>query len=160
ASGVDGFGRIPRDPLWTFSLCLLAELCASVDQLHDLASILYRLLNRRAGQLAVAALAAAPNGAVDRFLGMLAAVDGSPGRAERAERAERHFRAAIAFEERIGALPAVARTQLWFARSLVARGGRGDRSEALRQIERALPVAEALGMARLSGELRAVGSTA
>ena len=59
-------------------------------------------------------------------------------------------------EERIGALPFLARAQLAHARALVARGGAGDRDRAFALAGRATRTGRRLGMAPLTAAASAL----
>ena len=65
---------------------------------------------------------------------------------ERFEDAERHFVEAATMNERMGARPWVAHTQLEHARMLLRRGGDGDRTQATELLARAQATYRELGM--------------
>jgi hypothetical protein len=69
-----------------------------------------------------------------------------------AEAAEEHFESALALESRFGAPALVARTQLWYARMLLAR----DRPRALRLLEVCRATAADMGMARVAEDASAL----
>jgi DNA-binding CsgD family transcriptional regulator len=87
-------------------------------------------------------------GAMDRYLGMTAAVLGEW------ERSEEHFRAALALNTRLGARTWLAHTAYGYARMLLARGAGDDRSHARGQLGLALGLAKTIGLPGL--ERRAV----
>jgi tetratricopeptide (TPR) repeat protein len=110
------------DEEWLFSLSLLAETCALVGETAR-AAPLYDLLAPHAALNAIAV----PEGALDsthRPLGILAAM------LERYDAAAEHFEAALAMNERMGALPWLAHTRLAYAEMLDRRAGPGDRDQA------------------------------
>ena len=82
-------------------------------------------------------------GAVDRYLGMLAATLG------RDADAERHFEAGIAVNEKLGAVPFAAHTQADLAALLRRRGAPGDVERAAGLERSALQTARRLGMVAL-----------
>jgi DNA-binding CsgD family transcriptional regulator/tetratricopeptide (TPR) repeat protein len=84
---------------------------------------------------------------IDRLLALLAETSGKP------ELATRHFDESIAFCEKAGILPELARTYCEYVRFRLARPGRIDRVSAIRMIDEGLAVADALGMAPLSNRL-------
>jgi class 3 adenylate cyclase/tetratricopeptide (TPR) repeat protein len=146
ASG--GFASVPRDVTWTDSMAMLTEVCSTVGSRRDAATLLH-LLRPHAGRLA-AATGSVCHGAVDRFLGMLAAALG------RWEESQEHFGAALAVEERIGARPLAARTRYWYARMLLARNAEGDRNRAADLLHGAADTADELGMQKLVADCRAL----
>ena len=137
----DDFGAIPRDLIWTATLAALAEVAVAVGDDHHV-QVLERLLRPFAGQLVVVASGIYCPGAVDRFLGMLAA------RVGRHEDAEAHFVAALALEASVGAVPHVARSRYWRARNLLD-GGLGSERMARELLAAAAATADDLHMVRL-----------
>lgn len=89
-------------------------------------------------------------GSVARYLGLLADAMGAP------ELAAAHFTDAIAANERLGALPYVARSKMELARVLLGRSAPGDREAATRLLAEAGSTAGAIGQHRLREELAAV----
>src|SRR3954447_18419302 len=79
-----GFADITPHVAWTTTISMVAEVAA---QLHDAqrAAVLYELLLSHASRLVIVANLWGCNGAVDRYLGMLAAT------CMRLETAETHF---------------------------------------------------------------------
>ena len=67
-----------------------------------------------------------------------------------------HFEAALAANARLGARPALARTQYEYARLLVGRDAPGDRARALALRAAALELADGCGMVRLVADLTAL----
>jgi hypothetical protein len=78
-------------------------------------------------------------GAVDRYLGLLAATTGD------LDAADHHFAAAAALHERIGAPIWLARTQLDWARMLRRRRGAGDEDRAETLLSEALGLVAPIG---------------
>jgi hypothetical protein len=68
--------------------------------------------------------------------------------------AERQYRFAISFDERMRAVPAMARARLWYARALLSRGADGDHRQAADMATSARVSADRLGMARLAAQAR------
>jgi tetratricopeptide (TPR) repeat protein len=149
---VDGFAGIAHDAFRVSTLAYLSEVCAA---LHDGARAvqLYPLLLPFAGQNAVAGFATASFGAVDRFLGLLAAA------LARWQEAEHHFAAALAMNSRMGARPWLAHTQQQYAAMLVARGEAADRAQAKALLDEALLTASELGMQSLVEKCAALAQT-
>jgi DNA-binding NarL/FixJ family response regulator len=65
------------------------------------------------------------------------------------EEAQRHFTAALTMNARMGAKPALARTQYTYARMLLRRGQPGDHEHARSLLDEALALSHALGMRAL-----------
>jgi tetratricopeptide (TPR) repeat protein len=141
-----GFSVLTRDTTWTTSLAMLAE---AVSELADArrAETIYQLLASHAGHL-VAGSGTVCGGAIDRFLGMLAAAQG------RWRTAEAHYEEALDLEGRIGAPPLAARTGYWFARMLLARADVGDRPRAVHLLRTAEETAAQLGMVKVEDDCR------
>jgi DNA-binding SARP family transcriptional activator len=123
--------------------CLLAEVCASLDDATH-ASRLYELLLPHARRNAVSHPVCA-FGSVSRYLGLLASTLGRLGDADN------HFEVALEMNAHIGALPWVAHTEHDYARALVARGAEGDETKAVELLGDALAIARELGMEPLAG---------
>lgn len=147
---------LPPNARWMPTVMLSAELAAAFHD-RETAELTYRLLlpfSRYFGGQSAAYL-----GAVPRVLGTVAGAIGDYAAADR------HGAEAIAMERRIGAEPFVVLAQLAHARSLLARGGPGDRARALQLLENARSGARRLNMrpavsaaAALTGEV--TGATA
>src|SRR5262249_16135258 len=86
-------------------------------------------------------------GSAHRHLGLLAATEGD------LERAAAHFEAALAMNARLGARPALARTQRDFARLLLARNRPGDVERAIALRAAGLELAEGGAVAGSEREL-------
>jgi tetratricopeptide (TPR) repeat protein len=97
-------------------------------------------------------------GAVSRYLGLLAST------LRRFEDAEHHFEDALAMNERMGARPWLAHTQLDYARMLLAGGGPSERQHAQELLDQALATYRELGMksyaARAATLAHEIGATA
>lgn len=78
----------------------------------------------------------------------------------RFEEARAHFDAALEFNSKIGALPAVARTQYEYARMLLKCAREGDRDHAHQLLAAAHEIAERLGMKKISENAQALLSEA
>jgi tetratricopeptide (TPR) repeat protein len=137
----NGFATLPRDNEWLFALSLLSPVCAGFAD-EERALILYELQLPYADRHAVG-FAEGSAGSVSRALGILATVLG------RLDDADRHFRHAVEMNERMGARPWVAHTQLDHARMLVERDAPGDRETAIELLRSASTACEELGMVAL-----------
>jgi DNA-binding SARP family transcriptional activator len=128
----DGGVESPRDPTWTTTLCLLAEVAVLVGD-ATVARVLLRELAPYRGQLAVLSGGVACTGSMDRYLARLNCLVGP------ADAARSLFESALAIETATGCPTLTARTRADFGCWLVAEG-RGDdlqRGQALcRQAER------------------------
>ena len=112
---VDDFAAIYPGQTWVISLALLTEACALLGD-GDRAAALGQRLASRSGRLVFASGGLACIGPVDRYVAIAAAAAG------RFHDAEPAFEAALALERRLDLPPAEARTRLWYARQLAARG--------------------------------------
>jgi tetratricopeptide (TPR) repeat protein len=108
------FGDLPRDSVWLNTLCVLAEVCAFLDD-KARAQTLYDLLlpycsrNVAAGDVSCL-------GSAGRYLGVLATT------LSRWQDAARHFDQALTMNAKMGAAPFLAHTQYDCARMLIAQG--------------------------------------
>jgi predicted ATPase/class 3 adenylate cyclase len=139
---VDDFGALPRDGEWLGGMTSLAEACAFLRD-ADRAQALYEQLVPFAKMNAVVGAGSIGRGSVSYQLGLLAAT------MQRWPDAQHHFEFAIVMNARMGATPALARTQYDYARMLLARAGSGDRAKALGLLLEALNTAEELGMKKI-----------
>jgi DNA-binding SARP family transcriptional activator len=139
---------VPRDHLWQGVLSDLAETSGHLRDIERAARI-YDYLGPHRGLLPTTG-GHMCFGAVDRFLGILAATLG------RLEEAAGHYEAALELEERMKARPLAARTRYWYARALLERGGPADHDHASRLLQDALAIAEQLGMAPLATDSKAL----
>ena len=132
------FKALYRDNEWLLGMSLASEACARLGD-ASAASTLYEQLAPFAGRHAIGH-AEGSVGAVDRYLGLLAATLG------RLDDAERHLTAAIQFNERMGARPWTAHSQHDLAQVLLRRDAPGDRDRAEQLDVAAGATAEMLGM--------------
>jgi DNA-binding CsgD family transcriptional regulator/tetratricopeptide (TPR) repeat protein len=145
AEGIDGY----QASLWLATLTYLTDACAAVND-ERMAAIVYPELEPLAGTNVMIGHLVACYGAADRYLGMLAAVLGEPGRAEE------HFEQAMEQNRRMGASTWVAHTAYEYGRFLLGRGRRArDHAQAL--LGEAAGLAERIGMEGLLGKIRLLG---
>ncbi len=145
AEGIDGY----QASLWLATLTYLTDACAAVND-EGIAAIVYPELEPLAGTNVMIGHLVACYGAADRYLGMLAAMLGEPGRAEE------HFEQAMKQNRRMGASTWVAHTAYEYARFLLGRG-RGARGYAQALLGEAAGLAERIGMEGLLGKIRLLG---
>ena len=129
-------------PFTTTTLAYTAEVAVALGDL-DLAVKVYDYLAQFAGLVVAAGLASHCPGAVDRYLGQLAAT------LQRWSGAERHYETAVQIESGLRSPPLLARTRYWYGRMLIERGRRADADRAHDLLMVARATAETLGMARL-----------
>lgn len=134
----DGFRVLNRDNEWLLGMALAAEACSMLQDTES-AGVLYEPLLPFAGWHAVGH-GEGSVGAVDRYLGLLAATTG------RVDDAERHLGDAIAVNDRMGARPWTAHSRCDLAHVLLERDGPGDRERALAELRSAGETCEQLGM--------------
>jgi DNA-binding CsgD family transcriptional regulator/tetratricopeptide (TPR) repeat protein len=145
SEGIDGF----RASLWLATLAYLTDACAALGD-EEMAAILYPELEPLARANVMIGHLVACYGVADRYLGMLAATLGEPGRAEE------HFERAMELNGRMGASTWVAHSAYEYARFLLGRSsGSRDRAQAL--LGEAEGLAERIGMEGLLGKIRALG---
>lgn len=149
ALAADRVAGLPRDWLWLAATTLLADVCADLGAL-EAAEELRAALSPFSGRVAVLGHGIAAIGAVDGPLGRLATMHQQWGAAEQ------HLAAAMALNRRIGAAPALARTQLGYAELLLRRGAPGDRGRAAGLLDEASATVGRLGMAGLEPALQHV----
>ena len=136
-----------RDFNYPPSLALLATAASLLDD-RARATMLYRLLSPFAERNVVFPVySPGALGSAHRYLGLLAATEGD------VERAATHFEAALVMNARLGARPALARTQRDYARLLLVRGRPGDAERARALRAAGLELADACGMTLLRAEL-------
>jgi DNA-binding SARP family transcriptional activator/tetratricopeptide (TPR) repeat protein len=126
------------DEEWLSSLCLLADTCELIGATKH-AGALYSLLLPW-GSLNAVAVPEVSFDSASRPLGTLAT------RLGRLEDAERHFEEALEMNERMGARPELAHTQVDYARMLRVRDGPGDRDRSRELLETAVAGYRELGM--------------
>jgi DNA-binding CsgD family transcriptional regulator len=142
AEGIDGY----QASLWLATLTYLTDACAAVND-EGMAAIVYPELEPLAGTNVMIGHLVACYGAADRYLGMLAAMLGEPGRAEE------HFEQAMEQNRRMGASTWVAHTAYEYGRFLLRRGRRA-RNHAQALLGEAAGLAERIGMEGLLGKIR------
>ncbi|CAN5801469.1 BTAD domain-containing putative transcriptional regulator [soil metagenome] len=139
------FQAMYRDSLWLMGLSLASEACALLDEKSG-ADMLYSQLRPFAGGHAFGQ-GDGSLGAIDRYLGLLAATLG------RLDDAADHLQAAIEMNERMGARPWTAHSQHDLARVLRRRSGPGDLDRAAELDGAARATAEQLGMIALAASI-------
>jgi tetratricopeptide (TPR) repeat protein len=137
-----GFDRVPRDVTWLTTLGYYARAIAEAGD-RESARGLYEVMLPVSGLVCVNAAVGAHS--VDNCLGMLAVTMGDH------ERADEHFAAATELEQAAGLLPSLALTRLWWARSLLARGGAEHEPRARSLLEESARVCREHGMTRYLG---------
>jgi DNA-binding CsgD family transcriptional regulator len=142
AEGIDGY----QASLWLATLTYLTDACAALGD-EAMAAIVYPELEPLAGTNVMIGHLVACYGAADRYLGMLAAVLGEPGRAEE------HFEQAMEQNRRMGASTWLAHTAYEYGRFLLGRGRRA-RNHAQALLGEAAGLAERIGMQGLLGKVR------
>ncbi len=146
----DGFHTLLGGEISLVAVCLTAELAAALED-HDGAHRLSEYLAPFAGHhVVIAPPAIAYQGAVDLYLGLLAAARGDT------TAALGHLEDALRRHASVGATPWVARTRYELARLHLARGGAGDRAAAAEQLAAADRIAEDLGMHPLQRRVAAL----
>jgi tetratricopeptide (TPR) repeat protein len=148
-----GFANLIRDGNALGTYARLAEAIARLDAAQFAESLL-PLLASYADSVVVLANTAGCLGAASRYVGLLAHTLG------RLDDAVASFEAALATNERIGAVVQLAHTQRELARSLEARGARGDRERAAALVAEAAAVAARLQLVTLQRRIEADGVAA
>ena len=143
----DDFRR-PRSIVTTTTFAYLAEVIVALGETR-LAARLYELFGPYAGMAAVSQISGTHcPGAIDRYLGQLAASLG------KLDEAEAHYEAALVLETALRSPPLLARTRYWYARLLLKdRARQADAGRGRDLAMRALATAEDLGMARLTAQV-------
>ncbi len=136
---VDDFAGIAQDAIRIASLAYLAEVCVWLDDKARAAALYQRLLPYAERNVVFGAHTAS-FGAASRLLGMLATT------LQRWELAQHHFEHAIAFDQRTGGRPWLARSRFEFAAMLLRRGEGGDGERVRCLLEAAIDEARKLGM--------------
>ena len=144
----DDFAALYRDNEWLLGASLAAEACASLGDVTS-AEALYAQLTPLAGRHAIGH-AEGSVGAVDRYLGLLAAVT------NRLDDAARYLEDAIEINQRMGARSWTAHSQHDLAAVLRARQGPDDPERALELDRSALSTALELGMPVLASRITGV----
>jgi DNA-binding CsgD family transcriptional regulator len=146
----EGFDTL-RASLWIASLTYLADACAAVGD-AELAALVYPELAPLRGGTVVIGHGVACYGAVDRYLGLLAATLGEQ------DRAVEHFEQALASNRAMGATTWVAHTLYAYGRTLRTRGRDDDDEQAAAMLSEAATLAERIGMPMLLARARALGA--
>jgi class 3 adenylate cyclase/tetratricopeptide (TPR) repeat protein len=141
----ENFTALPRDPVWILGVSQCAAVAAWLGDRAG-ARVLFDLLAPYASQIVF--MNGGSLGAVAHYLAVLAATFGD------FDEAERHFTDAAAAHERIGAPIWLARTNLEWARMLLARRQPGDAERARELLGQALTTARARRLTNI--ERRAV----
>ncbi|MBY0276937.1 AAA family ATPase, partial [Candidatus Binatia bacterium] len=139
---VDRCAPLQRDFFWLYAMTHLARACAALDDAEH-AAVLYELLVPFGHQVAVAQHGVISDGAVARYLGLLATVLGCW------DDAETHFTDALAINERLGARIFVTATRYDHGRMLLRRGAPADRLRAHALLDAAAGEARGLGQSAL-----------
>jgi class 3 adenylate cyclase len=135
----NGFADVPDDANLMVTMLLSAGVTRRLRD-EQRAALLYEILRPYAARNVVVGQAWLCDGSASLLLGQLAATMGNW------DDAERHFEDALAFDEKIGAWPWLARTRYQYAWMLQERGQPGDRERAQRLVNQALATFEELGM--------------
>jgi hypothetical protein len=134
----DDFSSIPRDGSWLGAMTYSSEVAVGLGDTAR-AQQLYDRLRPFADRNVVIGFAVACLGSTSRPLALLAASLG------RHDDAVRHFEAAISMNERMGARPFLARTQLEYGELLVG-GTPDERAAGIELLRQGLATAEELGL--------------
>jgi len=137
----NGLGALRRS-LWLASLVYLADTCAALGDVAG-AEVVYPELEAHSGSNVMIGHLVACYGSMDRYLATTATVLGEW------DAAEAHFQSALALNTRLGARTWLAHTAYGYARMLIARGARDDRSHARAQLGLALGLAQEIGLPAL-----------
>jgi DNA-binding CsgD family transcriptional regulator len=148
AEGLDPY----RESLWLTSLTYLTDACALLGD-EATAALVYPELEPLGGGNVMIGHLVSCYGAVDRYLGMLAATLGKP------ERAVEHIERALELNRRMGAATWSAHTAYEYGRFLLGRG-RGDRDKASALLGEAAALAGRIGMPALLARIDALGASA
>lgn len=139
------FSGVPRDDMWLICMVFCAEACAHLADKAK-AAILYGLLEPYEDQTANHPTAICL-GSIAGHLGLLADLVG------RKEAARRHFENGIAKNRAMRAWPALARSQFWLARMLMADQADESREEARKLLADAEQLASRFSMTGLLADI-------
>lgn len=134
----EDFADLPPDGSYLISLVLLSETCIRLRDRRR-AALLYDLMLPFAGRNAISADGITATGAVSHQLGGLMAV------LERWPESEQHYRDALAFNVRVGALAYLGQIQRAYGEMLLARNAAGDRERGRAMLSDAIATAERYG---------------
>jgi class 3 adenylate cyclase/tetratricopeptide (TPR) repeat protein len=143
AFGTPGGFNPPWDIDWLVTMAMWADAVVRLRD-ADAAAVIYERLAPWHGQVVM--VPSMVDSCVDHYLGALAAVLGDP------DRARAHFEEAAGIHGALRAPFHVARTQLGWARALLAAGGPAEAEEARRLLEEAVSTAHRHGYALLVSE--------
>ncbi len=143
----DRLAAVPRDALWLGSLSYLADTCCAVGDDAAAATVYAELVEWRGLVVQVGQFLAA-HGAVDRYLGALAALLG------REREAQIHFEAALALDQRAGMPVWLAHSELAYGRPLLGSDRAAGKERGRQLVASALATAERLGMAGMAAAAR------
>jgi DNA-binding CsgD family transcriptional regulator/tetratricopeptide (TPR) repeat protein len=149
----NGFAAFPKDNEFLFARTLLSEAADLLED-RESAPILYEQLLPYEEHVVLAASEFSV-GPVSRPLGILASLMG------RYDDATRHFESAIARTERMNARPWEAHSRHAYAQTLIRRGRKQDRANAVALLMKAQEICVAIGMTalgeRVAGALAELG---
>ena len=144
------FQAIYRDSLWLLGISLACDACALLGDREN-ADVLYAQLAPFAGRHAFGQ-GDGSMGAIDRYLGLLAATS------NHLDAAAAHLQAAIELNDRMGARPWAAHSRHDLAAVLRQRRDPGDLDHATKLDAAALATATALGMVALTKRIGETGA--
>lgn len=144
----NNFDTLAHDALWVVSLVYLSEVCVYLED-RIRARTLYELLLPYNGRSIVVGYLSLCLGAAARYLALLAMTFSEW------TVAQRHFEEALVMNEKMGAWPWLAHTQLEYSIMLLGRGRAEDRDRAGHLLAAARETAVALGMPVLVEEIEA-----
>ena len=130
----------------------LAGVAEVLTGLEDAARAadLYAYLLPYSGLVAFPVMGLYCAGAIDRYLGQLAATT------RRWDEAERHYQGALILEEGLRAPTQLARTRYWYGRTLLERGRAADIEQAHGLLRSSMSAADEFGMALLADQTAAL----
>jgi DNA-binding CsgD family transcriptional regulator len=143
----DRLATVPRDALWLGSLSYLADAACAVGHRTG-ATVVYDELIAWRGLIVQVGHFLAAHGAVDRYLGQLAAV------LEHEREAEIHFEAALRLDTASRMPVWLARTQLEYGLALVGRDRPTDLARGSELLNAALATARRVGMTTVARRAR------
>jgi DNA-binding SARP family transcriptional activator/tetratricopeptide (TPR) repeat protein len=147
----DDFEDVPRDLDWMIAMTLLSDVCADLGDARR-AALLYAMLEPYADVNVVIGFAAVCLGSAASFLGKLAATMGEP------ELAAQHFERALAINRELPAPACLARTQVDYARAILAVGGEPPDPRADELLEAASRTAAELGLRAVARKVERLGA--
>jgi tetratricopeptide (TPR) repeat protein len=145
------FEDVPRDLDWIIAMTLLSDVCADLGDAPR-AALLYAMLEPYADVNVVIGFAAVCLGSAASFLGKLAATMGEP------ELAAQHFERALAINTELPAPGCLARTQVDYARAILAAAGEPRDPRADELLEAAARTAADLGLRAVARKVERLGA--